>query len=184
MKKFIALVLTLICVFMFASCDIRVKLSAKKCNELYSFVVENFTINDNDVENEFLYYDYSKDLLLINKQGQFFSNKNADFFETYNYVNYIKNLKYIVNNFEPISLNGWKVNTKVKYFISAQYDNQTIINATKLNINYLHLGLYENSNIEIEAEISNGDQNYQLGVIVGNIDLASYQTYNVKEIQI
>ena len=54
-----------------------------KCDEIYNYITENF--NQYEV-TDYLFYDYSTELLLINKSGDLYCNKDLSFFEIYDKI--------------------------------------------------------------------------------------------------
>ncbi len=180
MKKIFFIILIFISVFVLTACDSRTKLSKNKCNEIYNYINENFNVSQ---EKDYLYYDYSKELLLINKNGQLYSNKEINFFENYDYNKYIYDIQSIINNSKPLNITGYKIHSQVEYMINVEYDYKLIEEETNLKINNYTLSLYKNLNIGIEMKISNTEMvTYSIGIIIGNIELSKYNQFDIKNI--
>lgn len=84
MKKIIFIVIAIICIYILTACDSRTKLSKIKCNEIYNYITEHFNVYE---ANEYLFYDYSNELLLINKSGDFYCNKDLFFLKHMTIIN-------------------------------------------------------------------------------------------------
>ena len=180
MKKIFFIILTIVGIFILTACDYRAKLSKNKCDEIYNHITENF----NQYEaTDYLFYDYSTELLLINKNGSLYCNKDSSFLETYDYNKYITDIEYIINNFEPLGITGYKIDSQVEYFVNVEYDYKLIEEKTNLKINNFTLLLYKNSNIGVEIEICTDEMyKYSIGMIIGNIDLSHYDQLTLLKI--
>lgn len=180
MKKIFLTILIIISSFILMACDYRAQLSDDKCQEIYDYVKDSFNISE---ENDYLYYDYFNDLLLINKSGQLYCNKESSFFENYDYNKYIIKMQYIINNFEPLDITGYRINSKVEYFVNVKYDFNLIKEETNIKINNFNLSLYENLNMGVEIEIfANEISTYSIGIIIGNIKLSKYNQFELNPI--
>lgn len=180
MKKIFFIILTIVGIFILTACDYRAKLSKNKCNEIYNYITENF--NQYEV-TDYLFYDYSTELLLINKSGDLYCNKELSFFESYDYNKYITYIQHIINNFEPLGMTGYKIDSRVEYIVNVEYDYNLIEEEICLKINDFNLSLYKNSNIGLEIEICTDEMHkYSIGMIIGNIDLSRYDQLTLLKI--
>ena len=112
MKKVILITLTIITIFSLISCDYRRQISKEKCNEIYNHIRDNFIFNNVD---DYLYYDYSCDLLIISYGEQLYSNKEPGFFLNYDYNKYIIDMQVIINNYVPLDIIGYRINSQVEF---------------------------------------------------------------------
>lgn len=180
MKKIFFIILTVVGIFILTACDYRAKLSKNKCNEIYDFITEHFNLYE---VNDYLFYDYSTELLLINKSGDLYCNKDLSFLETYDYDKYITDIQRIINNFEPLGITGYKIDSQVEYTVNVEYDYNLIEEEVYLKINNFNLSLYKNSNIGVEIEICTNEMfKYSIGMIIGNIDLSHYDQLTLLKI--
>ncbi len=176
MKKVILITLTIITIFSLISCDYRRQISKEKCNEIYNHIRDSFIFNNVD---DYLYYDYSYDLLIISNGEQLYCNKEPGFFLNYDYNKYIIDMQVIINNYVPLDIIGYRINSQVEYMLNVTYDYKLIEEEINFKINNCNFSLYENSNVGIEIQFYNSDS---IGIIVGKIELLKYERYNLKEL--
>lgn len=180
MKKKIFISLLCISILFLISCDSRKQLSKKRCKEIYNYAKENFNPYE---ENDFLYYDYSIELLVIKKEGQLYCNKDSSFIEGYDYYRYIYDIQYIIKNIEPLDITGYKITSKVECFVSITYDFELIKEKTSLEIINFDIAIYENSNIGVDITIFNDEMlTYRIGIIVGDIELSKYKQFELQQL--
>ena len=108
MKKVILITLTIITIFSLISCDYRRQ----------SFIYNNV--------DDYLYYDYSCDLLIISNGEQLYCNKEPGFFLNYDYNKYIIDMQVIINNYVPLDIIGYRINSQVEYMLNVTYDYKLI----------------------------------------------------------
>ena len=170
MKKVVFILICTILILSMLSCDFRQKLSDKKLQELYEEAKN--AINDSD--KDFLYYDYSNSFVYIKKEDtEYFSDLTLNDLAI-SAQDFKQNIKYMLNNMTPNEMDGYKTSTKVKYFVSLQYEPETINDLFKTQVESVHINCYDNSNIGIEISAFDNENNYKIELIIGDINIENY----------
>lgn len=119
----------------------------------------------------------------VKKEEELYSNREIIFFENYDYSVYFDCIIYIIDNYHPLFITGYKINTQVEYFLNIKYNFSLIKKDIYLSIKDCHLSLYKKQNTGIEIIIINDDTlTYSIKLIIGNINLSKYNQDDLRKI--